>query len=548
MEAYRLLDEAIPWLARNVEAELHKFDPSTGRFLEGGMWGLNNQHIMLPMAVLLLKEHPGNKFYRDEAFAEIACRACDALRDFQYPDGKWEFVKVDGSRWGPFYLPWGFYYWLETYRKLKPILSDKRRTYWEDGLQLAYAGMREELDRLTEVHNIPTWQAMGLHRAAQLFGRPEWKESADRIIAMTVNGQEPEGYWLEHHGPTPFYNLIYTNALGLYYYHGGAVDVLPALERAAGFHNLFTYPDGTTVETIDGRFKYLRTPNPEGLLPFLPVPGGRRYVHYVVKQAIAQNAGWINACFAETLYYWDADVARPDAPALVERERIEARAARALIVKEDGWFVCLSGFVSPVVESRWGLDRGSFIGVWHERTRLLVGGGNSKGQKEWCTFELTTAAGECRLIPDAGVVHDDRRAVTLAYDSRKFDIALEKRSAGELRLEAAVSLSEGDAAVWRLPLRLRLNGGALESSVASAQPVTAADIRLEAADAGEHWLRQDDWELRFAGPFRLEWPSYPFNPYAADGAADISFAIAVLTLPFAAAASRTVTIAITAAP
>lgn len=533
MDSYRLLDEAIPWLARNVEAELHKFDPSTGRFMEGQGWGLNCQHIMLPMAVLLLKDHPGNRFYRDEACYEMACRACDALRDFQYPDGKWEFVKVDGSRWGPYYLPWGFYYWLETYRNLRPMLDDKRRTYWEDGLQLAFSGIREELEQVKEVHNIPAWQAIGLHRASQLFGRPEWKQSADRIIRMTVDGQEPEGYWLEHFGPTPFYNLIYTNALGLYYYHGGSVDVLPVLERAAAFHNLFTYPDGTAVETIDGRFKYVRHPNPEGLLPFLPIPGGRRYVNYVVKQAIAQNAGWINACFAETLYYWDADVARPDAPALIECERIEARSAGALVVKEGGWYVCLSGFTSPNVESRWGLDRNSFIGVWNERTRLLIGGGNSKGQKEWSTFELRTADGRSICTPNAGSVCAERRTVVLGYESRTLEIALNAIEPGELRLQASAGLQDGDAGIWRLPIRLQLNGGTLESSVAPALQVTETDIRLD-AESGEHWLRQGNWELRFSGPFRFEWPSYPFNPYAADGAADISYAIAVLSLPFAA--------------
>ena len=96
---------------------------------------------------------------------------------------------------------------------------------------------------------------MSLHRAGVVFNKEEWKSTADKVMKNAIEVQHPDGFWPEHKGPTVSYNYVYAHALGLYRYHGGAVDVLETLKRSLKFHQAFTYPDGSTVETIDGRVK-----------------------------------------------------------------------------------------------------------------------------------------------------------------------------------------------------------------------------------------------------------------------------------------------------
>jgi hypothetical protein len=47
-------------------------------------------------------------------------------------------------------------------------------------------------------------------------------------------------------------------------------------------------------------------------------------------------------------------------------------------------------------------------------------------------------------------------------------------------------------------------------------------------DAGE-WIRHRGWRLSWRGPATLEWPVYPYNPYADAPETSIEHAVAALT-------------------
>lgn len=559
-----LYDRAIAWLARQVETELKRFDPDTGRFLDNGGWAVTHQDIVLSIAYLYRTEHPYNRFYRDASALEIAGRAGDALRAFQYPDGKVEFVKTDGSRWGPIYMPWSMYHWVEAYGLLRSELDDNRRAEWEAGLTLAYEGiedeMRASLQRHKEggdspVHNIPAWNAMALHRASQWLNRPEWSETAEQMILLTAKAQHEDGYWPEHGGPTTLYNLVYIHALGLYRLHGGTVPVLPVLERALRFHETFTYPDGSRVETVDGRTKYDPSPSPMGLVGLALVPGGRAYIERIVELGIESGRPWKQPHFAELLHYWnrypagstaDGKLAESAEPPISDkastrtgpspenntplfgREPVQTVHARTLVVKSGGWYVCLSGFTAPAVKSRWGQDRQSFVGVWRHGSGLVIGGGNSKHQPEWSTFEIATAAGERLYIPHRGEADASRREVRLDYGPRSLTIRLAAILEEGVRLVFRADHTPGEQAIVRLPLKLR-QGLPLVASFGVNGTVTDQPVSGEAFP-GEHFIRHNGWKLKLDGACRLEWPSLPFNPYAQDGAADLGEAVAIVAV------------------
>ena len=162
-------------MSEAVDERIPDFNEKTGRFhseLEGPPapgakpedigWFIVNQDIIYPLA--LLYTTPGTPYHGDSAILNMALRGGDAIRDFQYPDGKVEFLKVDGSRWGPTYMGWTNYSWLEAYAILRDQMDEERRKRWEEGLSLAHDGQARELAD-SHVHNIPCFKAMSCYRA-----------------------------------------------------------------------------------------------------------------------------------------------------------------------------------------------------------------------------------------------------------------------------------------------------------------------------------------------------------------------------------------------
>jgi hypothetical protein len=70
------------------------------------------------------------------------------------------------------------------------------------------------------------------------------------------------------------------SAVAVYWEHSKDPDVLPALRRSLAFHENFTYPDDTPVETINDRNRYRRV-SPWAQFAFSNFPEGRRYAEFL---------------------------------------------------------------------------------------------------------------------------------------------------------------------------------------------------------------------------------------------------------------------------
>ena len=242
-----------PELVRSVPEILRSQDPKTGRF-GAGIWIVNDQHPIFPLAVAWALPHPSNPFYHRKDVLEAVMAGGDALIDDQDEKGMWMFRKKDGSTWGKIYQHWTYTRWIRAFGLVREGMPPARRARWEKALTLGYEGIsRTALDRL---HNIPAHHAMGLYLAGKLLGRPEWSSQAKEFLGKICASQNPGGYWPEHGGPAVSYNFVYSDAAGIYHAMSGDAAVLPALNRASLFHAAFTYPDGSRVETIDGRNPY----------------------------------------------------------------------------------------------------------------------------------------------------------------------------------------------------------------------------------------------------------------------------------------------------
>ncbi len=533
--------EFLPHLVTAVPDILKSHDKSTGRF-GSGIWIVTDQNVIWPLAVAWAIEDPANPYFHDDEVLEAIMSGGDALIADADASGMWEFRKKDGSTWGPIYMPWTYSRWIRAYGLVKGAMPPERRAKWEAALVKGYTGIanRELAGRAL---NIPAHHAMGLYHAGQLFDKPEWREQASAFLRRVAGEQDPAGFWTENFGPVVNYNFVYVDALGVYHAMSGDDDVLPVLERAARFHTLMTYPDGTWVETVDERNQYsadVHIPN----VGFTFSPDGRAYLKQQWQHA-AKRKKKVAADLAASmvLYGQEGEVpalARPLDHAVLGNDD-------AVVHRQGPWFVCLSAYHTPVIGNRWIQDRQNFVSVYHDDAGVIVGGGNTKLQPLWSTFSVgdplllpNKRQEKPNFIPPDGLAHVPS---TTKLDAQKLslDLTVGKQPCGvrvELPDERRATLiysvtsqpsNRVEAHVTVLPrLRKRWTTASGRGGKLGAEP-----IALKPGEAGE-WFELGGCRFHIPQDASIVWPALPHNPYRKDGRAEPPEGRLVIVLPFSA--------------
>jgi hypothetical protein len=519
-------DQFLRRLVAGAPKVLQTFDAATGRFMTPGYngpdlgWGVTNQDVMYALALLYKTAHPGNPYCGDSKILDVVRKAGTAVRDWQYPDGQVEFIKVDGSKWGPTYMCWTQYHWLEAYRLVRDDLDDTTRRHWEKGLALAFDGSAALISKDWRVHNIPAWHGMSLVRAGDIFRRPDWSDVGDEMIRRVVAAQTPHGYWDEHGGPTTSYNLVYIHAVGLYHAFSGDDNVLECLRRGLEFHMTFAYPDGCLVETIDGRVKY-HARVPDRCLPSYSLfPQGRRFVRFLFEQAERTGRPWGCSPAMGSAFEYCTD--GPEAPIAQDQEAYtRSMGDLARVTKAGKWFSCLSAITVEPDDNRWGMDRQSFVSLYHDDAGLIIGGGNSKEQPAFSNFILGDD-----YLPTGGRLVEG--GIELDYRTATCSILVE-HAADETLLTLSADLPTGAEDVQcRLPIRV-VPGKPLRASDGRALSTDGHHIRLTAKEVG--WIGGENWRIDLPASATFEYPVSPFNPYAKDGAAPLDEAVGMIHAP-----------------
>jgi hypothetical protein len=525
-------DRCVRDLGSQVPNILRSQDPKTGHF-GTGIWISTDQNVLLPLAAAWSYQDAHNPYYHSAQLLNAIMLGGDALIEAQDKDGKFLFLKKDGSTWGQIYQPWIYTRWLRAFQMIRPAMPPDRRARWEKALLLGYDGISRE-ERTATLHNIPTHHAMGLYFAGKIFDRPEWCRQAAEFFHRVLQIQNPDGYWSEHSGPLILYDKVYIEALGTYLAVSHDESVRPALRRAAIYHSYFTYPDGTDMETIDERNPYLgqlRIPN----VGFTFSPEGRGYL----MREIGHWHGPIPADDAASLLLWGEEGDAVDVPSGDFDYALPGGGAR--IVRRRPWCVVISAFTAPPIQRRWVQDRQNFVSVFHDGVGLIVGGGNTKLQPRWSNFTLgdihllalKPGDRDPNFIPPPGLQHvptsarlltGDRLGVSLMYNNAQGEITL--KMINDHRLEYSVS---GDAS-------LAAHVTILPHLGASIAAATGEKTTLSATALDWHpgaWL--EEASVRFLLPPDVEaiWPVLPHNPYTIDGHAEASEGRIVLDFPAA---------------
>ncbi len=537
-------------LVERVPETLKNYDPQTGRF-GSGIWICTDQNLMLPMAVAYATQGENNRYYKDAKLLDVIMKAGDALIDDMDANGQWVFRKKDGSTWGKISMPWTYSRWVRAYALIKNDMPPDRRERWAKALTTGYTHIAKT--QFGRVHNIPAHHAMGLYAAGKALDRPEWCTRAARFMQNVVTAQFEGGYWSEDVGPVVNYNMVYVDALGTYYEMSADDRVLPAIEKAIRFHDKFTYPSGEAVETVDERNPF-HAGIVQGNPAFTLTPEGRAWLR---RQWRLNKEGplSLDATALFLLHGQEGPVADSPAPADGDMFVMAERGVdRAAVLRKGPWFVCLSAYRAPVPKSRWHQDRQNLFSIWHERTGLIIGGGNTKLQPAWSNFTVGDMSllrhtgqeqpgflpkGELYHVPgEAALVEDAPPGLDLTYGPEKCAIRVDIKSERMLVCTLQATTNSGKPVLAHVTLLPRMKER-LRTTAGQERLLTTEAFEWTAEQVGGG-LTFDGFRLKLPESASLHWPALPHKPYRKDGRATAEEGRIEIRIPFDAQHPRQV--------
>lgn len=528
-------------LIEQVPNLLESFDAATGHF-GSGIWLVNDQHPMYPLAVAYTLELPGNPHHKNADLLDVIMKAGDALIADADVNGQWVFRKKDGSTWGNIHMPWTYSRWVRAFALIKEDMPAERRERWVQALLLGYGNIATSA--LGHVHNIPAHHAMGLYLAGKALDRPEWCEQAAVFLRQVAAEQLEGGYWSEGAGPVVTYNFVYVDALGTYYALSEDQEILPVLERAASFHLRFTYPNGHRVETIDQRNPYEPGVN-VGNVGFTLTAAGRAYLQ---RQWALHGIGKLDTDLIASLLLYGKE--GPVAPARDTEGPfvlVENGVPRAATLRQGSWFVCLSAYCSPIEQNRWLQDRQNLFSIYHDRTGLILGGGNSKLQPAWSTFTVGDTAllrhtpgdespdfmpkGVLHHVPDsATLIQEPALGLDLKYGPEECRVRVAILDDQRLGLQFDATVESGQPVAAHLTLLPHI-GEPINTDGGHTIVLGESPFEL-APDAIGGGIRYAGCQFELPASASVHWPAKHHNPYAKDGAASTAHHRIEIRIPF----------------
>src|SRR5690606_29116354 len=103
------------------------------------------------------------------------------------------------------------------------------------------------------------------------------------------------------------------------------------------------------------------------------------------------------------------------------------------ITRREGWTVTLAGATPRASASRFVLERQNLLGIFHEQTGLLIGGGNSVAQPEFSSFNIV-AEGKVHYLHADSRLAEDGLGLSLQYGPRWCRIQAEIRNGREMEI------------------------------------------------------------------------------------------------------------------
>jgi len=530
---YEVLSASIPEAAR-LQAPDGRFrsgmPASAGEDIRSfSMYGM--QYIYVP-ALLYSSGHPSNSLKGDPDVLKMALSAGDYMARIVAADGSFE-PKVEGEPVSNLDSHRGLYCWAEAYGLLKDELGPDREKTWREAMIRSGGRLVEDLtariDRPrytapflgTSPNHFGLW-ATTILRIGLLTGRQDWVNLANRGLSRFVREIAPGGYWAEHDGPTINYDYLNASVAALYWHYSQDTGALDAMRRNLDFHIHWCTPDGVDIQTVDERNRGDFRVNADwGLFSFCHFPDGRRFSRFKLLAALGDSRSPLEALGLAALgriaqdahYHSDG----PEAPIPQDAGSWRHSLDRPAAVRKSGpWVWSYSALVSiPSPYNQFFLDRICPISLWHEKSRHIIAGGNSKGQPELATFAVKRKDGVWDYMPldalIAGGENGDTMCVAVEGFSLRMSIEALSESVALINVSAENTYNTSDSAFLNLPLRLK-PGENLIAGEGEPLRLDEKEIKLNGAMLRGS-LSYGAWRMAIPEASSFTWPFYTYTPY-----------------------------------
>jgi hypothetical protein len=518
-------------------------------------WRVVGMQFIYAPALLYVSDHPANSLRGDPKTLGMALRAGDYLATCITKNGE-VIPRVNGKRTNPLDSHRFLYCWTEAFALLREHLDEDRLKTWEEAL--TRAGKDLVLDLKPRIgrpkHTSPFLgyspnhfglRASTIWRMGMVLGMPEWVSLTTGPIQRFTRMIRPGGYWEEHNGPTMNYDYLNTSVAALNWHFTSDPAAWAAIKASTEFHSYWCTPDGVDIHTIDQRNRSRFRPQVSfGLMSFTHFPEGRRWARFKLLAALGENRDPLGSLglsslgrLAQNLHYY---VDGPEAPIPQEREDYRYELDRPAVVQKKGpWVYSISALISPERPlSQFYLDRTGPVSLWHEKTRHIIGGGNSKGQPKLATFAVRREDGSWSHLPLDMLLESSAEADTLCVAHEGFSLRLsitvqDERSA-VLAVESERTYNRaGDVAYLNLPLVMR-HGERITTGRGDSMTLSEDVIRLDELTAKEK-VSYVNWQVSMPDGSSLEWPVYTYSPYGSVRVPkSIDNALAVLSVELSA--------------
>ncbi len=554
----RLPDLYYEVLVRAVEQEA-PFQAPDGRFRqrlpEPGddelTWRVTGMQFIYAPALLYVRKHPANSLYGAPNTLEMALRAGDYLAACIAENGE-VIPRINGKLTDPLDSHRVLYCWTEVFELLREHLDQDRLKSWGAALKRAGEDLVRDLEpRLGRPkHTSPFLgyspnhfglRASTIWRMGMVLGVREWVSLTTGPIQRFTRMIRPGGYWEEHDGPTMNYDYLNTSVAALNWDYTLDPVAWVAIKANTDFHSHWCTPDGVDIHTIDQRNRnHFRPGVSFGLFSFTHFPEGRRWARFKLLAALGDDREPLGSLglsslgrIAQNLHYYEDG---PEAPIPQEAENYRHELDRPAVVQKRGpWVYSISALISPERPlSQFYLDRTGPISLWHEKTRHIIGGGNSKGQPQLATFSVKRGDSGWSHLPLDMLLESSEGTDTLCVAHEGFSLRLKISVQDQTSAVLIVSSErtydrDEDTAFLNLPLVVR-TGETIMTGRGERLTLSSEKIMLD-TDAAGHKVAYKQWQVSLPDQAHFEWPVYTYSPYgSARFPKDLGNALAVLSV------------------
>lgn len=511
------------------------------------------QLSILQLAVAWGYKSDQNPYYHSEEILQRIILCGNALVSHMTDKGEWLHVKPDGSNWGYEDNTFGVQRWIIAMAITWDALPAEVIQSWKKAIitnlnnSLEHRNIKEPYVVTNHFMN----KAVSLYYAGKLFDIDAYVQAGVRYIHYVIDQQHKEGYWVEGTGPVMRYGLVYLDCLGIYYALSKDPLAYAALERAARYYWLFTFPNTHLGSVMDGRNNYRRNTGARSV-GLAQTPTGRALLQHnfgnvdVVKVMPADTASMHLMYARGNSVEIPEDINKDSFRYLFSDEKV-------VVHVDQGWRVYLSAHTAKTTNNQWHYDYQNHIEIYKDGVGLILGGGNSKGIPLFSNFVVgdyqrarrplggervdmaqTYPRGIHYITASASIGQSGNQdLLTLNYaGNNSVAYNIEVLSATQLKINYTAKVQETNLPQTVNFTFIPIFGKTLESAAGLSIPLrNANDQTMQVYDKLGGQLRLPEWSVLLPESAELYWPVVPYDQYQKSGLGTVQDARLVVRIP-----------------